>query len=89
MYLNTWEDYNPLNGQGPQNADFAPIKKYPDVFYHDIRLGVDVNDQFNIYFGVDNIANRQPPYGLTGIGGGSGIYDVRGRYGYAGVVAKF
>lgn len=89
MYLNTWEDYNSLNGQDPQNADYAPIKKYPDVFYHDIRLGLDVNDQFNIYFGVDNVANRQPPYGLTGIGGGSGIYDVRGRYGYAGVVAKF
>ncbi len=89
MYLNTWEDYNPLNGQGPQNADYAPIKKYPDVFYHDIRVGLDVNDQFNVYLGVDNITNRQPPYGLTGVGGGSGIYDVRGRYGYAGVVAKF
>ncbi len=89
MYLNTYEDYNPLNGQGPQNADYAPIKKYPDVFYHDIRVDLDVNDQFNIYLGVDNLTNRQPPYGLTGVGGGSGIYDVRGRYGYAGVVAKF
>jgi hypothetical protein len=30
-----------------------------------------------------------PPFGLTGVGGGSGIYDIRGRYGYAGVTAKF
>lgn len=89
MYLNTWEDYNEINGQPPQNADYAPVKKYPDVFYHDIRVGLDVSDDFNVYLGVDNVANRQPPLGLTGVGGGSGIYDVRGRYGYAGLVAKF
>lgn len=89
MYLNTWEDYNSINGQAPQNADYAPVRQYPAVFYHDIRLGVDVNDQFNAYFGIDNFTDRQPPYGLTGVGGGSGIYDVRGRYGYVGFVAKF
>lgn len=89
MYLNTYEDYNPLNGQPPQNADYAEIRQYPDVFYHDIRVAVDVNDDFNAYIGVDNFTDRQPPFGLTGVGGGSGIYDVRGRYGYVGVVAKF
>ena len=87
MYLNTYEDYNALNGQPPQNADYAPIRKYPDVFYHDIRVGVDVNEKFNIYGGVDNLTNRQPPYGLTGVGGGSGIYDNRGQYFYVGVKA--
>ncbi len=88
MYLNTFEDYNPLNGQPPQNADYAPIRKYPSVSYHDIRLGVDVNEKFNIYGGVDNLGNQQPPYGLTGVGGGSGIYDNRGRYFYLGIEAK-
>jgi len=38
---------------------------------------------------VDNIANKMPPFGLTGVGGGSGIYDNRGRYFYTGLVAKF
>lgn len=33
--------------------------------------------------------DRKPPRGLTGIGGGSGIYDVRGPYFYSGFVAKF
>lgn len=89
MYLNTYEDYNSVNGQPPQNPDYAPIKKYPDVFYHDVRLGLDVNKQFNIYAGIDNVTDRLPPYGLTGVGAGSGIYDVRGRYMYAGVVTKF
>lgn len=89
MYLNTYEDHNPLNGGAPQNADFAPIKKYPSVFYHDIRLAYDVSEKFNLYFGVDNWSDRKPPFGLTGVGGGSGIYDARGRYFYTGVVAKF
>ena len=89
MYLNTYEDYNSINGLPPQNADYAPIKKYPDVWYHDIRVGLDVNDQFNAYLGVDNVFNRLPPYGLTGVGEGSGIYDNYGRYIYAGFVAKF
>ncbi|PZU10834.1 TonB-dependent receptor [Sphingomonas sp.] len=89
MYLNTWEDYNALNGQPAQNADYADFKKYPDVFYHDIRFSLDVNEKFQIYVGVDNITDRMPPFGLTGVGAGSGIYDVRGRFGYAGVNVKF
>ena len=59
------------------------------MFYHDARVAYDVNDDFNIYLGVDNFTNKNPPFGLTGVGGGSGIYDNRGRYFYTGVVAKF
>ena len=89
MYLNTFEDYNSVNGQPPQNADYAPIKRYPGVFYHDVRVALDVTDQFNIYLGVDNITDKKPPFGLTGVGAGSGIYDNRGRYMYTGVSVKF
>lgn len=89
MYLNAYEDYNSLQGRPPENADYASIRKYPSVFYHSARVDVDVNDRFNLYVGMDNIGNRFPPFGLTGTGGGSGIYDTRGRYGYVGFVAKF
>ncbi|MET1112762.1 MAG: TonB-dependent receptor, partial [Allosphingosinicella sp.] len=89
QYLNTYEDYNSINGQPPQNADYADIITYPAVFYHDIRLGIDVTEKFNFYMGIDNVFNRMPPFGLTGVGGGSGIYDNRGRNFYAGIVAKF
>ena len=89
MYLNTYEDYNSLNGLPPQNADYAPIRKYPSVTYHDIRASVDVNERFVPYFGIDNIGNKNPPYGLTGTGGGSGIYENRGRVFYVGATAKF
>jgi outer membrane receptor protein involved in Fe transport len=89
QYLNTFEDYNELNGLPPQNADYADRVYYPQVFYHDIRLGIDATDRFNFYLGVDNVTNRLPPLGLTGVGGGSGIFDVRGRNFYAGAIAKF
>lgn len=89
QYLNTYEDYNSINGQPPQNADWADIIYYPAVFYHDARFSIDVTERFNFYMGVDNILNRMPPFGLTGVGGGSGIFDNKGRNFYAGVVAKF
>jgi outer membrane receptor protein involved in Fe transport len=89
MYLNTFEDYNQVNGQPPQNPDYASIKKYPVVVYHDVRFDLDVSEKFNFYGGATNIGNKNPPYGLTGVGAGSGIYDNRGRFFYVGATAKF
>jgi outer membrane receptor protein involved in Fe transport len=86
--LNAYEDFFSKQGRPPENADYASVKFYPSVFYQDVRLGFDVNKKFNIYGGVDNVFNRQPPFGLTGTGGGSGIYDARGRFMYVGVKAK-
>lgn len=89
MYLNTYEDFNGLNGLPPQNADYASVQKYPSVAYIDLRAAVDVSEGFNFYAGVDNLFNRKPPFGVTGVTGFSGIYDNRGQYFYAGIVAKF
>ncbi|MBA3666201.1 MAG: TonB-dependent receptor [Sphingomonas sp.] len=89
MYLNTYEDFNSVQGRPPENADYADRQKYPAVSYHDVRLSFDATKDYNFYLGVDNVTNRHPPLGLTGIGGGSSIYDNRGRFFYAGAVAKF
>ena len=89
MYLNTYEDFNSLQGRAPENADYADLAKYPAVSYHDIRLSFDADEKFNVYLGIDNVGDRKPPYGLTGVGEGSGIYDVRGRYFYLGFLTKF
>ncbi|MEG8052597.1 TonB-dependent receptor [Sphingomonas aerolata] len=83
------EDYNSLNGQPPQNTDYATAEKYPAVTYHDIRASYDVSELFNAYVGVNNVSNKQPPFGVTGVGAGSAIYDNRGRFGYIGVTARF
>jgi outer membrane receptor protein involved in Fe transport len=84
-----YEDFFSKQGRDPQNPDAANIVFNPAVWYHDARLAIEAGEKFEFYLGVDNITNRKPPFGLTGIGGGSGIYDVRGRFFYAGAVAKF
>lgn len=89
MVLNTYEDTNSVQGRAPENADYATARAYPDVFYHDIRLDLAVNTKFNLYLGVDNVTDRLPAFGATGVGGGTGIYDVRGRYFYTGFKANF
>jgi outer membrane receptor protein involved in Fe transport len=88
MVLNTFEDINSVQGRPPENPDYADRKFYSAVFYHDVRLGIDVGPKYNFYLGADNVTNKKPPFGLTGIGGGSAIYDNRGRFYYAGVQVK-
>ena len=87
--LNTYEDFFEVQGRPPENADYAAVKFYPSQFYQDFRIGWKIEGGSEFYAGVDNVFNVMPPYGLTGTGGGSGIYDARGRYFYAGVKAKF
>ena len=94
MFVTTYEDLFSLNGLPPTNIDFADRTEYRDVFYHDMRLEWDVNKDgdggsLNFYVGVDNVFNKHPPLGLTGIGAGSAIYDYRGRSFYAGARARF
>ncbi len=89
MVLNFAEDVLSVQTRAPENADWADRKYYPSVMYHDLRAGFDMTDTVNVYAGIDNVANRIPPLGLTGTGEGSGIYDVRGRFFYTGIKAKF
>jgi outer membrane receptor protein involved in Fe transport len=53
-----------------------------------LRGSYDFNHNVNAYVGIDNVANRLPPLGLTGTGAGSSIYEPRGRFFYAGVKAQ-
>ncbi|HJS11299.1 TonB-dependent receptor domain-containing protein [Sphingopyxis sp.] len=89
MVLNQYEDFFSKQGRDPENADYADRRFYKAVMYHDVRLDFAAGDKFNLYAGVDNVTNRLPPLGLTGAGGGSGIYNNIGRFFYAGAVAKF
>jgi outer membrane receptor protein involved in Fe transport len=89
MTIGQFENYFSYQGRPPENEDAFERRFYPEVFYHDIRVGIDAGRKFNFYLGVDNVLDRDPPLGLTGIGDGSGIYSNRGRFFYAGAVAKF
>jgi outer membrane receptor protein involved in Fe transport len=89
MVTNFYEDFFSKQGRPAENEDWSAFKFYPAVTYHDVRMGIDATKNFNFYVGVDNVFNRLPPFGLTGVGGGSGIYEPRGRFFYAGAKAKF
>jgi outer membrane receptor protein involved in Fe transport len=89
MVTNLAEDVFSVGGSPPQNADWADHKYFPEVMYHDIRANYDISDDWAAYLGVDNVTDKIPPLGLTGTGEGSGIYDVRARYYYAGFKVNF
>ncbi len=87
--IGEYENYFSFNGKPPRNADLTAEKFYTDVFYHDVRLDYEINNKMNVYFGVDNLGDRLPPSGLSGIGGFSGIYDNVGRVFYAGARIQY
>jgi outer membrane receptor protein involved in Fe transport len=72
----------------PQNADQFEKIWYPDVLYHDIRLGFDVGNDFRFYAGVSNLLDTQPPLGLLGTAGGD-PFDSFGRNFFFGLEANF
>ncbi len=72
----------------PNNADAFPRINYPDVLYHDFRIGFDVGDEFRFYAGINNILDRQPPLGLLGTAGGD-PFDSFGRNFFLGFNADF
>jgi outer membrane receptor protein involved in Fe transport len=84
-----------VNGCPPFNIDATAPRRFPAVFYHDVRFewnirnGVGFADSLQFYFGVDNILDTRPPLGSTATGSGSAIYDIRGRNFYAGIRARF
>ena len=84
-----------VNGEDPQNPDYSDPRFYGNVFYHDIRAELAINDEFAIYGGVDNLTNRFGPFGSTGIGasadnvGNTGLFENKGRSFYTGIRAKF
>ena len=83
------ENHETVQGRPPQNLDDYDIPFYPDVLYIGTKFGINITERSDFYFGIDNITDRLPPLGATGIGEGSGIFDNVGRRFYAGVTARF
>lgn len=85
--IGAWENYFPVQDRDPTNPDLTRERWYPGVLYHAARFSFNVpqggRDQMVFYFGVDNIFDTPPPFGLLGTSGGD-PYDSIGRYFYAG-----
>jgi outer membrane receptor protein involved in Fe transport len=89
MTIFAYQNTHTVQGVPPLSPFISSPIRYPQVFYHDVRLSAKVDKHFRTYFGVDNILNRLPPFGLTGTGAGGAIYTNTGRFFYAGVQADF
>lgn len=87
--IGTYESQHAFNGNPPTNPDAYAEVNYPDRFYHDVRLELQPVEAFRFYVGIDNVTDKLPPFGLTGAGEGSGIFDNIGRTYYAGTRFKF
>ncbi len=84
-----WESTHTTAGVAPLDPYYADVQYYPRVFYHAIRTSFNVNQQFTLYGGIDNLTDKKPPYGLLGNGENDAIYDNIGRFMYVGASVKF
>ena len=73
----------------PANPDLTEEVFYPRRAFHDVRLDMLIDDEFNFYLGVDNVTDKLPPFGLTGETGDAGVFLPTGRFFYAGFNAEF
>lgn len=80
-------------------ADMSPfVTGFPKVdaeFYHSLRFGYDVSEGSEVYFGITNLTNEDPPFFATAASGTQaldtipGYYDIFGRQAYAGFRLTF
>lgn len=68
----------------------------PAQFYLDMQTSFDASDNFQVYFGVDNLLDNSAPnilsgsnFNVTGTDTAADVYDVFGRRYYAGVRMRF
>jgi outer membrane receptor protein involved in Fe transport len=58
--------------------------------YHNMQVGYKFNDTgLDVYLGVDNVFDKDPPINYFGADIGSALYDNIGRYMYLGASYKF
>ncbi len=71
----------------------AAVQESPRTWYFDANASYDVNDRLELFGGVDNLFDRDPPLLGTALAGDAntdvGVYDVLGRRYFVGVRVKF
>jgi len=70
----------------------SPVTESPRQWYFSSNASYDVNEHLQLFAGVDNVFNRQPPILGTELAGDNidvGTYDVLGRRYFVGIRMKF
>ena len=72
------------------------VESVPAIFYLDMNAAFFVNDELEVYFGVDNLLDTNAPniltgttFNVTGSDTAADVYDVFGRRYFAGVRLNF
>lgn len=65
-----------------QNSNPNSNMSYGKYFITDMTVGYSFDSGVGVKVGVDNLFNRELPYGTRGTGAGSASYDNIGRFGY-------
>ncbi|WP_018693318.1 TonB-dependent receptor domain-containing protein [Algicola sagamiensis] len=71
------------------NPDAISPHKVGSVAYHDVQVRYQFTDEFETYVGIDNLLDKDAPWGLNGAGVDNAIYDNIGRKFYAGLSYSF
>ncbi|PKG59194.1 TonB-dependent receptor [Shewanella sp. GutDb-MelDb] len=64
------------------NANPNSNLSYDDYFISDASIAYNFDSGISLKFGVDNLFDKDLPYGTTGTGAGSAAYDNVGRFFY-------
>ena len=64
------------------NSNPSNQMSYGKYFITDMTVGYNFDSGLGVKVGVDNLFNRELPYGTRGTGAGSASYDNIGRFGY-------
>ncbi|TMM46809.1 TonB-dependent receptor plug domain-containing protein [Colwellia ponticola] len=82
-----------VNVENDQVETFGTISSYT---YHNLHARYNFGDHYQLYVGIDNLFDKTPPLlgqgvpgDVTGTNTAADVYDVMGRYYYAGLKINF
>jgi outer membrane receptor protein involved in Fe transport len=82
-----------VNVENDQVETFGTISAYT---YHNLHARYNFGDHYELYVGIDNVLDKEPPLlgqgvpgDITGTNTAADVYDVMGRYYYAGLKINF
>lgn len=82
-----------INGFDLRPGITAAVNRAPRVWYVDTNATYDFNEHVQLFAGIENLLDKQPPILGTGLAGDAntdvGVYDVLGRRYNFGVRVKF
>lgn len=85
-----------FSGANIDNESEFEGNRLPQLAYHDIQARYTVADKYQLYLGVNNLLDRNPPVigspfpaNITGTETAADVYDPVGRFFYAGIRATF